>query len=378
MLESDCTVDEIVVDHIEDICGFESIISLLEGDSIEVNEVNCSSLDCLSVYLENDELSAATLKFRLGSEAICKSNAISRLDMKISHKASGEDELEFISSHFYEFGVEDLKMMKIDDLETVLSSDSLRLESEDSFLEVVSELHEEGLLRYVECSFLSESGIERFVELISREDFRFDEILWSSICRRLVRPLKTGNCEVGSERFIFKKESFPFEDSPFSGILSHLREKCGGNVHEKGIVSITSSGDECNQSWQVADHGWNDRWHSTNAPNSWICFEFKRNSISLQNYTVKSDPHRGQGYHHLREWVVEGSNDNGNWEILDSRNTQELNGASLVKTFKCSSENSSKFFRFVRLRQTGKNCAGYDNLMLTGIEFFGSLESKTV
>jgi hypothetical protein len=87
-----------------------------------------------------------------------------------------------------------------------------------------------------------------------------------------------------------------------------------------------------------------------------------------------------QGKCHLREWVIEGSNDGSTWEILDRRNTEELNGYSIVKTFGCSSAKSSDFFRFVRLKQTGKNCrSGWEDhiLVLTNIEFFGTLETNS-
>jgi hypothetical protein len=160
-----------------------------------------------------------------------------------------------------------------------------------------------------------------------------------------------------------------------------LTTEFGGNVHEKGVVNITASGDNGNKPWQVADHGSSSCWMSKNEANSWICFEFKRHSISLKNYTLKSrscDP----GFVHPREWVVEGSNDGSGWELLDSRNTEDLNGLSIVKTFNCSTAKSSDFFRFIRLRQTGVNCGAGSTygssswrhyFTFTAAEFFGTL-----
>jgi hypothetical protein len=364
MLESDSSVDEFVISA-GDECGFEILAKLLEGEIVEMNEGNCSSLDFLSVCLENEELSSKIAKFRLGGEEVCKSNAISRLLMKIDHKTSAEEEVEFISSHFYEFNSEELGKLKTEELETILSSPSLRLTSEDLLLEVICELGDTELVRYVESCNLSRGGIDKFVEVISGEDFVFDVIVWSSICRRLVGNVASAK---SSERFVESEtkasagipesvkrnsEEFEFRNSAFSGILSHLTHKFGGNVHEKGIVEITSSGDGGNNKpWQVANHGWNSYWISQNVPNSWICFDFKQNSVSLKNYTLKTNA-GGPGGYHLREWVIEGSNDGRNWELLDRRNTEELNGLSFVKTFNCSTENSSKFFRFLRLKQTG-------------------------
>jgi hypothetical protein len=385
MLESDSSVDEFVID-IEDKCGFEGFVKLVEGERVEVNEGNCSSLDFISVCVENEELNSAIVKFRVGGDELSKSNSISRLKLKIDHKTSGDEELEFISSHFYELTSDELKLLRVEELETILSSPKLRLKSEDLLLEIVCELGNMELLRYVECSNLSSSGVEKFVEVISREDFVFDRIVWSSICRRLVLTVST---EFSSERFVSgeKKASSPipepvkggefqFTNSAFSGILSHLRAKFGGNVHEKGIVEITSSSDGCNKPWQVANHGWNNCWQSQSIPNSWICFDFKENSVSLKNYTLKTNGGPPGNYKPL-QWVIEGSNDRENWELLDSRNTHELDGSYLVKTFNCTTGHSSKFFRFLRLRQTGKNSRGDDTLVLTNVEFFGSLELRT-
>jgi hypothetical protein len=73
--------------------------------------------------------------------------------------------------------------------------------------------------------------------------------------------------------------------------------------------------------------------------------------------------------------VVEGSKDGSTWELLDRQNTEELNGTGIVKTFSCSSAKSSEFFRFVRLRQTGRNCRGLDCFSLEAVEFFGTLQN---
>jgi hypothetical protein len=154
--------------------------------------------------------------------------------------------------------------------------------------------------------------------------------------------------------------------------LSFLTSQCGKNVHEHGVVNITSSSDSRNKCYQVANYGWNDYWCTTNSARSWIQFDFKDSSICLTDYTLKSD---GSSYYHLLQWPIEGSNDGNAWECIDSQNTQDLNGDYVTKTFKCSSS-SSHFCRYIRLTQTGKNSYGNDHLMLCNIEFFGRLRSQ--
>ena len=51
------------------------------------------------------------------------------------------------------------------------------------------------------------------------------------------------------------------------------------------------------------------------------------------------------------------SNDGSSWEDLDRRNTQDLDGGYVTKTYGCQS-GKGICFRYLRLRQTGKNGVG--------------------
>jgi hypothetical protein len=209
-------------------------------------------------------------------------------------------------------------------------------------------------------------------EFLSKVDERgMDQRIWSSICRRL-------RCELSDQALPgsrFYGQSYPYvEGYEFEGIIHALTAKCGGNVHEKGVVNITSSSVGCRESFKVANHEWSFRWNgfwqSDNEANSWICFDFKERRIALSHYTLKSG---GSGDYHLVAWALEGSEDGANWTSLDARNTQELNGRYIVKIFGCSNKDSSKLFRYLRLRQTAENSDGCHFMQLGGIEFFGRL-----
>jgi hypothetical protein len=288
------------------------------------------------------------------------------------------DEIDFIASHFHMFdssGLESLKSVNVSTIESILSSQNLLLEDEDSLVEFISSLGEEfsTLYNYVECRFLTLNGINKLIKLISKEFEGLNCCVWDSICRRL--QCEICNWNLDDERFS-KHEftSFPFvsdvKGGEWNGIISHLTKQCGGNVHEKGLVKITSSADGYNNPWQVVNYGRNDWWNSENSPNSWICFDFIEDSVLLQHYTLAS--HVPCDW--FTEWEIEGSNDGNVWKSLDSRNTRELCGASLVKTYECQRANSNEYFRFIRMRQTGKASDNSDCLILCNIEFFGILK----
>ena len=63
----------------------------------------------------------------------------------------------------------------------------------------------------------------------------------------------------------------------------------------------------------------------------------------------------------------------GSWEVVDSReNNGDLNDYFMTRNFAISAPPSGAF-RFVRLRQTGKNHSGDDCLAFQALELFGEL-----
>jgi hypothetical protein len=225
-----------------------------------------------------------------------------------------------------------------------------------------------SLLGFVRFEHASPEWIDAFVSAISYSSL--DLRLWSSVCRRLRHRIVLDSEERPIHRYGDIVRTFD-PSSPWSGVLSFLTSECGGNVHERGVVNITHSSDCYNKCHQITDHGWNSYWYTNNYLRSWTQFDFKDSSICLTDYALKSD---GFSSHHLLQWEIEGSEDGNGWERIDARNTQDLNGNYIKKTFKCSSP-GTHFYRYIRLIQTGKNSSGNDHLMLCNIEFFGRFRS---
>ena len=164
-------------------------------------------------------------------------------------------------------------------------------------------------------------------------------------------------------------ETFSSENGAFNGIVAHLRGECGGNPHERGVISIKASSSARNHFHQVVDYGWNDYWHSNNEVNAWVQFDFKSRRVCLSGYSLKS--HNGS-HHFPVSWAIEVSDDGSTWEAVDLRNTRDLVGSNIERTYECNRQ-SDRFVRFVRMRQTGKTSDNEDWLSLSQIEFFGKL-----
>jgi hypothetical protein len=345
-----------------------SLISLSRNGSLELTESNFASVKRIAKSLGNSELCEALWGFKIEGEDVSHLNVVDRLSLCDFLSVAGSRELDYLSSHFYEIDRAVLEQVSHADLRKVLESEHLRIDSEDALLDFLFELGTDyfDLLGCLQTEYLSRAGMSRLLETISREEV--DESLWKSLCRRLL--LFIPSYPLPESRF--HVADFPFDSShPFKGIVSHLSSECGGNVHTQGIVSITASSNMHNVCHQVADYNWTNYWNSCNEPNSWIQFDFKNRKISPTHYTVKSD---GNGGYHLLKWALDGSNDGTSWTNLDRRETKDLDGDYIVKSYECGSiQGSRSFFRFVRLTQTGPNTSRRCDLQLANLEFFGEV-----
>ena len=178
--------------------------------------------------------------------------------------------------------------------------------------------------------------------------------------------------------FKFDKNS----EDQFKGIIHYLTEKCGGNVSDKGVVAVTSSS-ICSDKGKDQDVflprnavDFNDKsknFVSRDLPDSWLLYDFKERKVRPTNYSIRS--RANIKCHNPKNWVIEGSNSgsHGDWEILDTQvDVSVLDGLDLVHTFDVKSD-SDESFRFLRIRQNGKNHSGQNYFIICALEYYGYL-----
>jgi hypothetical protein len=76
----------------------------------------------------------------------------------------------------------------------------------------------------------------------------------------------------------------------------------------------------------------------------------------------------------LLHWVLQGSTNGKDWTELDKRDTSDLNGTYVTKTYGVQPQKSGRdpqFWPYIRLQQAGANSSGAYYLLLGSIEFFG-------
>ena len=159
------------------------------------------------------------------------------------------------------------------------------------------------------------------------------------------------------------------------GIIRYLSNACGGNVHDKGVVEITSS-PPCSSSAghaakNVADVTVDSYFHSNDSANQFVCYNFKDKTIIPTHYSIRSHYSSSPGNHNLKSWVVETSTDGNVWTEVDRHeNNGDLNGRNITKTYPISVQKECRMFR---IRQIGPNWAGLNYLVFSSLEVFGTL-----
>jgi hypothetical protein len=180
-------------------------------------------------------------------------------------------------------------------------------------------------------------------------------------------------------RRLTRRQFVPTDNDPLNGIIAHLTEKCGGNVHDRNIVLVSSGPhNDPNCAKVMLDFKSKSAFGSAyrqrdeaipHARNNWICLDFKNRRVVPTHYSIKSFCTVNGG--NLKNWLVEVSLDGSTWVEVDHReNNSELNTKNVTRTFQMI---RCEECRFIRLVNIGRNHYGNDHLVICSFEIFGSL-----
>jgi hypothetical protein len=222
-----------------------------------------------------------------------------------------------------------------------------------------------SLLEFVGFEYLSRDPMTDFIELIATSPELLSSSVWARLQLRLIEGSRSGfSGRIGVS--VFRVQS----ESPSDGIISFLTKTCGWNVCDLGVVSVTSSGVSSGYEAKNAVDFESSRYLQTaDAPNSWLCYDFKEMAVKVTDYSIRTRPDY-DGYH-PRTWTVEGSVDGRAWIELDRQDERfELSGVNKWASF-CTSVRAR--VRLIRLRQHGKDSNGRDFLTVGAFELFGTL-----
>jgi hypothetical protein len=153
------------------------------------------------------------------------------------------------------------------------------------------------------------------------------------------------------------------------GIIAHLTQKHSGNVHDTGIVTITSKSVRSNDPEvaprNIADLTAQSCFISKDEPGQWVCWDFHGIRVRLTHIALRREG--------LKSWVIDSSLDGENWTEIDRQtNSQNSKGEEnpYISSFAVS---KSIECCFIRLGHTGENHYGGNILALWAFEVFGTL-----
>lgn len=316
------------------------------------------------------------------------------------YSKSFQDEMDFISLHFFELietNKEEIKALDMNTLLSIINSDKLQLRSEDQLLMFINELYSIDskysiLFESVEFLNVSTKSIKEFIQIYDKEDM--SQITWFKLCERLKEEINDDQSyEPITMKKRYKKEndkevkekkrrrnnhgqtiSFA-DDNLFDGIINCLRTQ-SEKIEEEIDVTASSCyiNTENNQPKNVVHYdNQNGRFHSKSEMNNWIKIDFKERRVVPTEYSIRTAKCYGVNGHHPKSWVIECSNDNERWEVLDEENNcSHLNGPSMVHTFKIKNQTPDEF-RYIQIRQTGPDWAGSNFLVIESFEIYGQL-----
>ena len=228
LLASDCCLSSVSLKVSDNERHFQDVVNLMNGQKISITPANAAFLEACARELENDELLGRVIDFQLVGD-VSMSNVADRIRLKNGFHSDCTDELDFIASHFFEAELDVLKRLSLSELEQVLTSPLLKLESEDQLYGTIMSLAGENgeevlvLLRYVEFAFLSELNLDEFLDRI------FPDLVvtvWGSLCDCLRRFRGWGvkHSLRKAERYNHPRTS----GAGRAGTVLNLREYCRG------------------------------------------------------------------------------------------------------------------------------------------------------
>jgi hypothetical protein len=189
-LSIDNAICEFLVTTEDPKCEFSRFLSLGRGETITVSKSDISFYESLSEELLNDELSAAVSEVTM-SDIKCD-NVFVMLRRRQNVGFDISNEIEFIAVHLEDIDKSELGKFEPEILSRILSSDGLKIKSEDWLYELIWEFIEAdrsyfALIQFVQFEFVSTDIARRFIESGCEFLDMIDSSIWSSVGHRFIQ-----------------------------------------------------------------------------------------------------------------------------------------------------------------------------------------------
>lgn len=375
---NDPTFDEIIINTTNK-GDFSLILNLLNFKKIQIPDKELPFILEVIDILGNDSFKFISPN---NTTEITTDNIFTLINLENQQKLFPDlfyEKIDFLSSHFFELcetKQDEFLKLRIETLFSIIDNPKLQLNSEDQLLNFIIKLYSNDPQYSIlfEAVYFTNISSDLMKEFISTYNFNdMTSKIWKRLSPRLInKPIEY---QKRSSRYkrnfgsIFEKP----ENNTLSGIIDYLRKKSNGNIQNEISVlsnSCLNSDPNCQPISIVLYDDQSKVFRSKDQPGSWICIDFKNHKIMPTDYAIQSR-NWTKNCGHPKNWVIEGSIDGNDWQILDQQqNFVGLNDANVVNTFSIKNQ-ERKEFSLIRMRSIGLSCAGTNTLSFKSIEFYG-------
>ena len=150
------------------------------------------------------------------------------------------------------------------------------------------------------------------------------------------------------------------------GIFSYLQEQAKYvNLHEKGIVSLTTNSPGAkSKPLHLIDKN-NTYWASNDNIDAYLLIDFKQNKVIISDYWIDDC-----GFDFPREWKMLGSNNKIKWTLISHEKTNFAENDSQRYCLRFHSTSLGRF-RYIKIMQMSKRGLSGSFLVFYDIELFG-------
>jgi hypothetical protein len=298
-------------------------------------------------------------------------------ELKMLNGTDCEREIEFMAANF-----DSVKgKLKDDAVDSVLTSPSLKVTTEDSLLDFVWERIEtdpshSSLLVHVRYEFLSAESRSRYVSIVDGAFSEYPGLVSSLWFRHRDLLLKSVPLILDDvNRYVHKPTLELCSSSGLgNGVIGYLRGRYGADSVEITAAHTGSSRFTVGYSGRspscAAEYDSDLGWYDANTTPSWLMFDLKDRRAAITSYIIKfgllsqTNPKR---------WALTGSNDLENWTMIDDRSTESSRrGDYETVTYRCTGDTQTKF-RYVRIEYRDQFWGSFYYMGFASLDLFGSL-----
>ena len=325
------------------------------------------------------------------------------------NKEDIQEELEYIGKHFEDMK-EDIKNLRSETIIDIIRKEDISVKSENTIWEIIKERVKELkreknqrnrkmrriLLENIQIKYLDEQNFKEYIEEIEAEDFSNNSLnnenegtIWKQLQDILLNNTTIGGKEEKERKRKEEKERKKKNNkykliehrfgNNFNGIINYLKKVYGEKIHPDIITVSTSSRAELREN--VIEDSIN-HWQSINVLGEWWQINFKKMKVKMSGYSLKTYNFEPYHYNHLKNWVIEGRNEDEEWKEIDRQDNNDLNGNDLEHYY--SLPKMTEPYQYFRIKCIGRNHAGVTEnkdifyLTLKQLEIFGEIiESET-